>query len=82
MVASSEGGMNIEDVAKKNPDSIIKDPVDITTGSLSLSRSTFSIFLQHLIFFLPLSASYFPFLFSLSFFLEINYIIPYSFRHV
>ncbi|XP_003383654.1 PREDICTED: succinate--CoA ligase [ADP-forming] subunit beta, mitochondrial-like [Amphimedon queenslandica] len=32
MVASSEGGMNIEDVARDNPDSIIKDPVDITIG--------------------------------------------------
>ena len=45
MVASSEGGMNIEDVAKKNPDSIIKDPVDITTGSLSLSLSLVPLFL-------------------------------------
>ena len=33
MVASSEGGMNIEDVARDNPDSIIKAPVDITTGT-------------------------------------------------
>ena len=34
MVASSEGGMNIEDVARDNPDSIIKDPVDITIGTV------------------------------------------------
>ena len=65
MVASSEGGMNIEDVAKKNPESIIKDPVDITTGSLSLSLSFhfFYIFATSHIFSPPLCL-----IFSLPFF--------------
>ena len=65
MVASSEGGMNIEDVAKKNPDSIIKDPVDVTTGSLSLSLSFhfFHIFATSHIFSPPLCL-----IFSLPFF--------------
>ena len=63
MVASSEGGMNIEDVAKKNPESIIKDPVDITTGSLSLSFHFFYIFATSHIFSPPLCL-----IFSLPFF--------------
>ena len=29
MIASSEGGVNIEDVAAKNPDAIITMPIDI-----------------------------------------------------
>lgn len=32
IVASSEGGVNIEDVAAKNPDAIVKFPVDIIKG--------------------------------------------------
>ena len=32
IVASSQGGVNIEEVASATPDAIIKDPVDITTG--------------------------------------------------
>jgi len=32
IVASSEGGVNIEDVAAKNPDAIIKFPIDIVKG--------------------------------------------------
>merc|ERR550517_2035862 len=32
MIASSEGGVNIEDVAAKNPDAIIKVPIDINNG--------------------------------------------------
>lgn len=32
MVGSSQGGMNIEEVARDNPHAIIKEPVDITTG--------------------------------------------------
>jgi len=32
IVASSEGGVNIEDVAAKNPDAIIKFPIDIMNG--------------------------------------------------
>ena len=32
MVGSSQGGMNIEEVAAENPTAIIKEPVDITTG--------------------------------------------------
>lgn len=32
LIASSEGGVNIEDVAAKNPDAIIKVPIDINNG--------------------------------------------------
>ena len=32
LIASSEGGVNIEDVAAKNPDAIIKVPIDINEG--------------------------------------------------
>ena len=33
MIASSEGGVNIEEVAEKNPDAIITMPIDINTGN-------------------------------------------------
>jgi len=32
LIASSQGGMSIEDVAAENPDAIIKQPIDIFTG--------------------------------------------------
>lgn len=32
IIASSQGGVNIEDVAKENPDAIIKEPIDLMTG--------------------------------------------------
>jgi succinyl-CoA synthetase beta subunit len=32
MVGSSQGGMNIEEVARENPQAIVKEPIDITTG--------------------------------------------------
>ena len=32
MIASSEGGVNIEEIAAKNPDAIIKIPIDILEG--------------------------------------------------
>merc|ERR1712226_1130764 len=32
MIASSEGGVNIEEVAEKNPDAIVKIPIDIHKG--------------------------------------------------
>ena len=32
MIASSQGGMNIEEVAAENPDAIVTEPVDILTG--------------------------------------------------
>ena len=32
MVASAEGGVNIEDVAASNPDAILKFPIDIHEG--------------------------------------------------
>jgi succinyl-CoA synthetase beta subunit len=32
IVASSEGGVDIEEVAESNPDAIIKEPIDIMTG--------------------------------------------------
>ena len=37
LIASAQGGMNIEDVAKENPDAIITEPVDIIEG---ISRSS------------------------------------------
>jgi len=38
MIASSEGGVNIEEVAERNPDAIVKTPIDITQG-LSLATA-------------------------------------------
>jgi len=35
LIASKEGGMDIEEVAEKNPDAISKEPVDIKTGPTS-----------------------------------------------
>ena len=32
MVGSSQGGMNIEEVAQKDPKAILKEPVDIMMG--------------------------------------------------
>lgn len=32
IIASSQGGVNIEDVARDNPSAIIKEPIDITKG--------------------------------------------------
>lgn len=32
LIGSSQGGVNIEDVAAENPDAIIKEPVDIVEG--------------------------------------------------
>lgn len=32
MVASSQGGVNIEEVARENPSAILKEPIDIKTG--------------------------------------------------
>ena len=32
LVGSSQGGMNIEEVARENPTAILKEPVDITSG--------------------------------------------------
>ena len=32
IVASPQGGMNIEEVAEKHPDQVLKSPVDINTG--------------------------------------------------
>lgn len=37
LIGSSQGGMSIEDVAKENPDAIVKQPVDIFDG---LNRET------------------------------------------
>jgi succinyl-CoA synthetase beta subunit len=37
LVASNQGGMNIEEVAAKDPEAIITTPIDFNTG---LSRST------------------------------------------
>ena len=36
LIASSEGGVNIEDVAAANPDAIIKVPIDIKEGMFFL----------------------------------------------
>ena len=32
IIASSQGGMNIEEVAKENPDAIVTEPIDISIG--------------------------------------------------
>jgi succinyl-CoA synthetase beta subunit len=32
LIASSEGGVNIEEVAERNPEAITKTPIDITKG--------------------------------------------------
>lgn len=32
LIGSSQGGVNIEDVAAENPDAIAKEPVDIVEG--------------------------------------------------
>lgn len=32
LIASSEGGVNIEDVAAENPDAIVYEPIDINKG--------------------------------------------------
>ena len=45
MIASSEGGVNIEEVAEKNPDAIITMPIDINTGTTTTTESTIIIFL-------------------------------------
>ena len=37
LIASSEGGVNIEEVAERNPEAITKTPIDITKG---LSHAT------------------------------------------
>lgn len=34
IIASSEGGVNIEDVAAENPEAIIYEPIDIQKGAL------------------------------------------------
>jgi succinyl-CoA synthetase beta subunit len=38
LIASSEGGVNIEEIAEKNPEAIVKTPIDITQG-LSLQTA-------------------------------------------
>ncbi len=43
LIASSEGGVNIEEIAEKNPDAIVKTPIDITQG-LSLDTAKVTIF--------------------------------------
>ena len=35
-MASEQGGMNIEEVAKENPNAIIWQPIDIVEGNVSL----------------------------------------------
>ena len=32
LIASTQGGMNIEEVAAENPEAIITEPIDITKG--------------------------------------------------
>lgn len=32
LIGSSQGGVNIEDVAAENPDAIVKEPIDIMEG--------------------------------------------------
>ena len=40
IIASSEGGVDIEEVALKSPDSIMKEPVDIHEGMQYSSTCT------------------------------------------
>jgi succinyl-CoA synthetase beta subunit len=37
LIASSEGGVNIEEVAERNPDAIVTTPIDINEG-IELTR--------------------------------------------
>ncbi len=37
LIVSSEGGVNIEEIAERNPDAIIKIPVDIAVGIVKRS---------------------------------------------
>lgn len=32
LIGSSQGGVNIEDVAAENPEAIVKEPIDIVEG--------------------------------------------------
>lgn len=52
VIASSQGGVSIEDVAAENPDAIIYEPIDIAKGELSetlkaLSNAFKSIIVSH-----------------------------------
>merc|ERR1712212_474389 len=47
LIASSEGGVNIEEVAERNPDAITKTPIDITEG-LSDEVANILVNLYHL----------------------------------
>jgi len=37
LIASSQGGVNIEDVAAENPDAILYEPIDVTQGKCLLN---------------------------------------------
>ena len=39
IIASSQGGVNIEDVAAESPEAIIKVPVDISEGQEIIQKS-------------------------------------------
>ena len=39
MIASPYGGVNIEEIARTNPSAIIKEPVDITQGTIHISMA-------------------------------------------
>ena len=45
LIASSEGGVNIEEVAERNPEAITKTPIDITKG---LDAATAKVGLRYL----------------------------------
>ena len=49
LIASSEGGVNIEDVAAANPDAIIKVPIDINEGMFLISQLFFSVVMSYCI---------------------------------
>ena len=45
MVASAQGGVNIEDVAESNPEAILKFPIDIHGGLSKEKVCSFQMFL-------------------------------------
>lgn len=52
LIASSQGGVNIEEVAAENPQAILYEPIDITQGnSNGLKSAVFIWFLLFLTFF-------------------------------
>ena len=47
IMASEQGGMNIEEVAKHNPDAIIWQPIDILQGNITMSLMCYIVISQY-----------------------------------